>query len=207
MMLIFAPTSSIWVGKFGNKRVVATGLGIVAISLLLVSGLTPGTPTVLIIGATMVMGVGMANIMAPATDSIMGSLPRAKAGVGSAVNDTTRQTGGAFGVAVLGSLLASRYSGEITRLLGTHIAPEVKDNVAAAHGYALKVLSGQPDVQQRIIDASNHAFVSGFHMAAIAGACVIAATALAVLKFLPARGDEMGSGVPHDAQATADISG
>jgi hypothetical protein len=155
----------------------------------------------------MVMGTGMANIMAPATDSIMGSLPRTKAGVGSAVNDTTRQTGGAFGVAVLGSLLASRYSGEITRLLGTHIAPEVKDNVAAAHGYALKALGGQPDLQHRVIEASNHAFVSGFHMAAVVGACVIAFTALAVLKFLPARGDEMGSGVPDDAHAPANVSG
>ena len=207
MMLIFAPTSSVWVGKFGNKRVVATGLGIVAISLVLVSRLTPDTATILIIGATMVMGVGMANIMAPATDSIMGSLPRAKAGVGSAVNDTTRQTGGAFGVAVLGSLLASRYSGQITHILGDNIAPAVKDNVSAAHGFALKQLAGQPDLQHRIIDASNHAFVSGFHMAAVVGACVIVLTALAVLKFLPARGDEMGSGAPDDVHAAANISG
>ncbi len=207
MMLIFAPTSSVWVGKFGNKRVVATGLGIVAVSLVLVSRLTPDTATILIIGATMVMGVGMANIMAPATDSIMGSLPRAKAGVGSAVNDTTRQTGGAFGVAVLGSLLASRYSSQITHILGENIAPAVKDNVSAAHGYALKQLAGQPDLQHRIIDASNHAFVSGFHMAAVAGACVILLTAIAVLKFLPARGDEMGSGAPDDTHATANISG
>src|SRR3546814_15322207 len=58
---------------------------------------------------SMVMGLGMANIKAPATDSIMGSLPRAKAGVGSAVNDTTRQAGGAVGVAVPGSVLASRF--------------------------------------------------------------------------------------------------
>ncbi|MBA2609053.1 MAG: MFS transporter [Actinobacteria bacterium] len=207
MMLTFAPTSSIWVGKFGNKRVVATGLGIVAISLLLVSRLTPDTPTILIIGTTMMMGVGMANIMAPATDSIMGSLPRAKAGVGSAVNDTTRQTGGAFGVAVLGSLLASRYSSEVTHILGTHIAGEVKDNVGAAHAYALTALRDQPELQRRIVDAANTAFVSGFHLAAIVGACVIALTAIAVLKFLPARGDEMGSGTPDDAHVAADVGG
>jgi len=207
MMLIFAPTSSIWIGKFGNKRVVATGLGIVTVSLLLVSRLTPVTPTILIIGATMVMGVGMANIMAPATDSIMGSLPRAKAGVGSAVNDTTRQTGGAFGVAVLGSLLASRYSGRITEILGHEVPAAVKDNVGAAHGYALTQLRDQPEQMNRIIDAANNAFVSGFHLAAIAGACVIALTAVAVLKFLPARGDEQGSGVPDDAGAAADVAG
>ena len=53
----------------------------------------------------MVMAVGMALTMAPATESIMGSLPLAKAGVGSAVNDTTRQVGGALGVAIVGSVL------------------------------------------------------------------------------------------------------
>ena len=50
----------------------------------------------------MIMAVGMGLTMAPATESVMGSLPRAKAGVGSAVNDTTRQVGGALGVAVIG---------------------------------------------------------------------------------------------------------
>ena len=207
MMLIFAPMSSIWVGKFGNKRVVATGLGIVAISLLLVSGLTPSTATVLIIGATVVMGMGMANIMAPATDSIMGSLPRAKAGVGSAVNDTTRQTGGAFGVAVLGSLLASRYSGRITQILGAHVAGPVKDNVGAAHGYALTALRDQPDLQHRIISASDSAFVSGFHLAALAGAGVITLTALAVLRWLPARATEELSAFPDDVRAPANVAG
>ena len=53
------------------------------------------------------LGVGMGLAMAPATDSIMGSLPREKAGVGSAVNDTTREVGGALGVAILGSILAA----------------------------------------------------------------------------------------------------
>ena len=62
-----------------------------------------------VIGVTMLMGLGMANVLAPCTDSIMGSLPRAKAGVGSAVNDTTRQMGGAVGVAVFGSLMASHF--------------------------------------------------------------------------------------------------
>ena len=53
------------------------------------------------------MAIGMGLVMAPATESIMGSLPRAKAGVGSAVNDTTRQVGGALGVAVVGSVMTS----------------------------------------------------------------------------------------------------
>ena len=137
----------------------------------------------------------------------MGSLPRAKAGVGSAVNDTTRQTGGAFGVAVLGSLLASRYSGRITEILGSHIAGPIKDNVGAAHGYALTALRGQPEAQHRVIDAANSAFVSGFHLAAIAGACVIALTAVAVLRWLPARAPAEPSAFPDDGRLAANVSG
>jgi EmrB/QacA subfamily drug resistance transporter len=209
VMLVFAPLSPNWVARWGNKLVVATGLFIVASSLALISLLDQNTPTLAVIAATMVMGGGMANIMAPATDSIMGSLPRAKAGVGSAVNDTTRQIGGAFGVAVLGSILASRYTGRITHLLGANspVINAVKDNVGFAHGFALTRLGDQPELQHRVIDASNKAFVSGFHLAAVVGSVVLVLTALAVLRWLPARPPEEGSGFPQDAHAAAPVSG
>ena len=64
-----------------------------------------------------VMAIGFAQILAPATESILGSLPREKAGVGSAMNDTTRQIGGAIGVAVLGSIVASTYRSQMATKL------------------------------------------------------------------------------------------
>jgi EmrB/QacA subfamily drug resistance transporter len=210
VMLVFAPLSPRWVGKFGNKFVVASGLGIVALSLASIALLDQFTAVWMVIGATMIMGLGMANVMAPATDSIMGSLPRAKAGVGSAVNDTTRQTGGAFGVAVLGSLLASRYTGRITSILGKDapLLPAVKNNVAQAHGFANKTLGGVPTLQAHIIDASNRAFVSGFHYAALVGVFVLLVTAAAVLRFLPSRpADEpdVPLVLPDDAHVAANV--
>ncbi len=210
VMLVCAPMSSIWVGKFGNKVVVAAGLTIVAGSLALIGLLGIDTPTIAVIGATMIMGLGMANIMAPATDSIMGSLPRAKAGVGSAVNDTTRQTGGAFGVAVLGSLLASRYSGRVTELLGNvPFLEHVKNNVAEAHGYAATRLADQPDLQHRVIEASNKAFMHAFHTTSVVGVGVILLTALAVLRFLPARATDGPEelALPDHAHAGANVGG
>ena len=66
-----------------------------------------------VILVSMVLGLGMANIMAPATDSIMGSLPPEKAGVGSAMNDTTREIGGALGVAIMGSITSAVYTTRI----------------------------------------------------------------------------------------------
>ena len=208
MMMIFAPLSPRWVGKFGNKFVVATGLGIVALCLAMTSRLDQHTDVWAVVAVTMIMGIGMANIMAPATDSIMGSLPRAKAGVGSAVNDTTRQIGGAFGVAVLGSLLASRYSTRITDILGSDspVLDAVRDNVGAAHSFAMARLGDTPELQQHVIDASNRAFVSGLHFATVVGVFVLLATAAAVLRFLPSRPpDADPSGFPHDAQAATNI--
>ena len=74
---------------------------------------TASPPLLVLIVLTFVQGAGMANVVPPATESIMSSLPREKAGVGSAVSNTIRQVGGALGVAVLGAMLAAVYRGEI----------------------------------------------------------------------------------------------
>ena len=208
VMMVFAPLSPRWVGRWGNKFVVATGLTLSALSMACITLLTQGTPVWMVIGVTMLQGVAMANIMAPATDSIMGALPRAKAGVGSAVNDTTRQTGGAFGVAVLGSLLASRYSSKIVTILGSAspLLPAVRNNVAAAHVFAN--LPANAEVRHRIIDASNRAFMSGYHFAAAGGTIVLLLTAAAVLRYLPSRpSDDPNSALPDDAEIPAHVGG
>ena len=71
-----------------------------------------------------ILAAGMGLVMAPATDSVMGSLPLAKAGVGSAVNDTTRQVGGALGVAIIGSVVSSVYGSKIADFFAGTPAPK-----------------------------------------------------------------------------------
>ena len=105
----FAPQAPKFVDRFGTKRVIVTGLLIVAIALCFYASDTIMSSVVGGILVRIMFGAGMGLTTAPATESIMGSLPPGKAGVGSAVNDTTRQTGGALGVAVLGSIFALRY--------------------------------------------------------------------------------------------------
>src|SRR3954452_17136831 len=134
--MIAAPLSSVWVRRWGNKWVVTTGLLIVAMSYALLTQIDANATALQVIGVRMLMGLGMGNVMAPCTDSIMGSLPRAKAGVGSAVNDTTRQFGGAVGVAVFGSIMASHYTSEVTSKLSAALPRDllsvVSDNVGRA---------------------------------------------------------------------------
>ena len=77
-----------------------------------------------------ILAVGMGLVMAPATDSVMGSLPLAKAGVGSAVNDTTRQVGGALGVAIVGSVVSSMYGSKIADFFAGKPAPKAAVDAA-----------------------------------------------------------------------------
>ena len=113
-LMIAAPTSAGLVRAFGTKRIVAAGLLLVAVALLLFSRVTTTSGYGLVGAVLVIVGLGMGLAMAPATDSIMGSVPPAKAGVGSAMNDTTREIGGALGVAILGSITNAVYSSTIT---------------------------------------------------------------------------------------------
>ena len=134
------------------------------------------------------LAIGLAQILAPATESIMGSLPREKAGVGSAMNDTTRQIGGAIGVAVLGSIVASTYQSQMATKLDGKVRASVvhaaSDSVGGAIGAARDVAA--PAARQ-VIAAAQSSFVSGLHVAVIVGAAIIALGALGVLRWLPAR--------------------
>ncbi|MGI8755960.1 MAG: MFS transporter, partial [Acidimicrobiales bacterium] len=137
VIMIAAPLSSVWVQRVGSKVVIAAGLTTVAIAMALFTTFDVNSSMLWVIVVSMVLGLGMGNVMAPATDSIMGSLPRAKAGVGSAVNDTTRQVGGAVGVAVFGSLLASRYSsgvrGDLRGVLPARTLGQASDSIGRAY--------------------------------------------------------------------------
>ncbi len=207
MLMVFAPMSNTWVQRWGNKRVVATGLAIVSSSFVLFLTMSPDSSALQIIGITMVMGLGMANIMAPCTDSIMGSLPRAKAGVGSAVNDTTRQMGGAVGVAVFGSLMSSHFSNAMGDKLGAvlpgPLLESVRDNVGQAIGVA-RSAPGAEGFAGQIVDAANDSFVGGLHLVGLVAAGVTFLACLGVIKYLPARPRDDEEGAPTSGEPAPD---
>jgi EmrB/QacA subfamily drug resistance transporter len=192
VMVVLAPMSARLVERFGSKLVLGSGLVTVSAGVASMSLFTPGTPTWLIILSTMVFASGMANTMAPATESIMGSLPREKAGVGSAVNDTTRQVGGAIGVALIGSLLASRYGGRVEADLGgaglpADVLDDVSGNIQDAVGTG-RGIGGE--LGARIIDVSQQAFMSGMRLSVLVAAGITLVAAVGVFRWLPARAPE-----------------
>ena len=190
VLMIFAPLSNVWVQRLGNKVVVTAGLLIVTASLVAFTAFQPDSSVALVIAVTALLGLGMANVLAPCTDSIMGSLPRAKAGVGSAVNDTTRQMGGAVGVAVFGSLMASHFHSTIVTKIGSTIPAgilqQVRDNVGQAVGVARESPAAQR-YAARIVPAAKDSFVGGLHTIGLVAAAITLAAAIGVAVFLPAR--------------------
>jgi EmrB/QacA subfamily drug resistance transporter len=197
-LMTFAFLSPRFVRFAGNKLVVATGLLLVAASLFGFLTLNAGSSMLDVIIVTVLMGVGMGNVMSPATESIMGALPREKAGVGSAMNDTTRQVGGAIGVAVLGSILSSQYGPNLaSRLRGKVPAPLItgaRDSV----GRAIDVVSRAPGARYRaqIISAAHQSFIGGLHLASVVAAVIVLVAAAGVLRWLPARAVDVGEDGP-----------
>jgi EmrB/QacA subfamily drug resistance transporter len=186
-LMIVAPLSARVVEQLGSKVVVATGLGLVALAMVLCIGLDVGTPYSQIVWRMLLLAVGMGLTMAPATDSVMGSLPLAKAGVGSAVNDTTRQVGGALGVAIVGSVMASIYGSKIVDLFaGTNAPAEAVTAAKGSLGGALEVADKAGALGPHIESVARGGFVDGMHAASLvtAGAALIGA--IVVLLFLPA---------------------
>ena len=188
-MLLVAPMSPRVVERVGTKLVVGTGLLLAAAGLLIVSGVpvTQGYPQ--LVGGMIVLAVGMGLVMAPATESIMGSLPRSKAGVGSAMNDTTRQMGGALGVAIIGSVLASSYRpGVVSKLQALHapgsVVAAARDSIGGAVDAANTL--AQP-LRGHVISASRVEFVHAFRGSLLVATLVLLVAAGVVFGLLPAR--------------------
>jgi MFS family permease len=210
LLLIVAPLSPRLVEKVGTKIVVGVGLLLAAGGLVYVSQLpvTDGYPKLL--AGLVVTAIGMALVMAPATESIMGSLPKSKAGVGSAMNDTTRQMGGALGVAVIGSLFASAYRpGVADKIAAAGAPPSVVHAARDSLGSALEAARTLPGpLAAHVADISRNAFVDALGPAMLLAAGVLLVAAGIVFAFLPARARDhaaatSGTGAAPDAAGVA----
>ena len=128
--------------RFGTRAVVASGLLVVAVALAGYQTLGIITPIWVLGGLFFIQGAGMGTVMPPATEAVMSVVPRERAGSGSALTNTTRQVAAALGVAVLGSILAQAYRGQ----LGPHLTalPAQATVAAPAAGAAEAASHAEP---------------------------------------------------------------
>ena len=169
--------------------VVSTGLALVACGIALFAFLNAGSGSGQVALTLIVLSTGMGMAMVPATNAIMGALPLGKAGVGSAVNDTSQEIGNALGVAVLGSVLAAGYRAAIDRSgilasLPASIKTLVHDSIGDATVIASH-LGGAPG--QAIANAARSAFISGMISTVLIAAGISLCGALVALIFLPSK--------------------
>ena len=186
-MMVAAPSSAKFVERFGNRKVVSTGLLILGLGLLLLAQSDVDTPYWHLVVAIVTMALGMGLSMAPSTTGIMASLPLRKAGVGSAVNDTTRELGGALGVAVLGSLLASKFTAALPASVD-QLPAAAQTAVRSSLGGALGVARTLPPaIGEPLAAAAKSSYVDAMSVSLVAAAFVVVATAVMVRRFYPDR--------------------
>jgi hypothetical protein len=162
------------------------GGGLLALGLWLKAD----TSYVLLIPVFIIMGHGMGATMAPMTAAVMNSVGPQRAGLGSAMTNTSREVGGVFGIALLGTILTTKLKSTFAPALATLGLPATQQAAIAAsasHGTlepaALRGLS--PEQVAAVQQVFGQSFMDGFHLALIFGACVLLVAAFVANRFIP----------------------
>ena len=190
------------VERAGTTAVVAAGLAIFAAGLAWASTVDAATPYLQIAEQMVLLGGGLGLTTAPATEAVMGSLSTSKAGIGSAVNDTTRELGGTLGVAIVGSVFASVYSGRLGAAAPlTALPADVRSTMTNSMAAAYRVIGQLPAAQTaNVRSAVDHAFLGGMQIGSLVCAAIALAAAVVVAVVLPARTHRSASEFTEQAQ-------
>jgi MFS transporter, DHA2 family, multidrug resistance protein len=185
-----APVAPILARRLGTKIIVPAGLMLMGAGFFIASTVGSDTPFFgPVIGSMLLMAIGLGLATAPSTDAILAVLAPGKAGVGSAVNDVTRELGGTFGVAVVGAVFASVYGPQLTLLLH-HLRLPAPALAAARQSpaAALEIATHAPaSAHPTIINAAHQAFVHGLSRGSLVCAAAVALAAIFAFLVLPRR--------------------
>lgn len=196
VMIPASVTAPRLVARFGTRLVASGGMVIVAVAMMLLAALTADSGYGELVVAMSVMAVGLGLTATPMTNLIMSSVPRSHAGVGSAMNDTTREVGTTLGVAILGSVLSSAYVSHLPREIGmlpAEAAGLVRDSIGGAY-YVAGQIGGS--IGQQLTEAATGAWMQGTRLAFHVGAGI--AVLAAVISFLFLSRDDLDIEGPDD---------
>lgn len=209
MVAVMMPTSTLApriAGRLGTRTTMLAGLGVAGGGLALLAARASVEGGYLsVLPGLIVMGAGMGLTMTPSTEAITEALPADRQGVASALNDTSREVGGAVGMALLGSILAGGYRGALADRAGGLPAPVV-EHASEGIGQALAA-AGHPDTpldaagRAELVDAAQHAFVDGWTGSMWVGVTIVAAAFV----YVAVRGPRtrQAAGAPADTNTAA----
>jgi EmrB/QacA subfamily drug resistance transporter len=177
LLTVVAPFGAWSFGRFGGRRVIVSGLLVAAAGALAMNAAEVDSTFVPILIALMLISLGI-GILAPGTTSmVMNALPQEQAGMASGAQSTTRQLGGALGIAVLGSLLSVRYSSSLAmRLAGVHLSNYLSGG-SRSLAAALDLAHGAGANRAELVEIARSAFVDGVHLVGTVAAIASAACA------------------------------
>jgi EmrB/QacA subfamily drug resistance transporter len=184
LMMVASPFVPNIVKKFGTRWTVTAGLTLVAAAFVIMSQWPVSPSYIQIIASMAVMMTGMALTMTPATTMMMSAVPRNRAGMGSAMNDTTRELGGALGVAVLGSVLGTAYSNKIAESV-TQLPGQMQDIAENSLAGALVIAEKLGPAGTSLADAAKVAWMNGLSEAMLIAAGIVAVAAIITAIWLP----------------------
>jgi EmrB/QacA subfamily drug resistance transporter len=205
-LAFFAPRSSKLVDRLGGKVVCSGGMLLTAAAFAIYQVIGVDTNIWVLEILLLMQGIGLANVVAPATNSILSVVPQAKAGAGAAVNNTVRQVGGALGVAVIGTVLASTYGSHLGSAVN-QLPAQVRATAHESIGATQQILEkSPPKLRASVEPAANDAYITALHDAALVSAAGALLGAVAVAIWLPGKkpdDDETGDAGPARAPTRA----
>jgi EmrB/QacA subfamily drug resistance transporter len=201
-LMIGAPASVPLSRRIGTRGVLCTGLGTIGLGLGLMTILQAQSTAALVFMIAVILGGGIGLSVAPATASVMATLPTSRAGVGAAINTVTRETGGALGIAVLGSILTWQYGKTISTWMQMHgVVKPIQGTVRASLGGALSVAHHAPStIGPALAKASNAAFLHAIHVTVLVGLGVVTLGIALAGTLLPPRGGQTDAVIPGQAE-------
>jgi DHA2 family multidrug resistance protein-like MFS transporter len=200
--IVVSPRSAPLAERIGNGRTIALGLLIVGAGMAVMSQVTTGTSYLVLALALVLLAAGIGITAAPATGSIMSAVPLAKAGIGSAMNDTTREVGGALGIAVFGSIVNSLYRASID-LGGLDLPASATSQIRDSVGGAASAASQAGVDGGTVIDRAASAFSHAFDQMAVISVAISVAAAIVVLRTFTSVKERAAAEANADADAEA----
>lgn len=186
-MVVVAPRSPKLSEALGKRGAIVVGLLVQAVGFTILATVGLDTSYLVIVVSMMLLAAGMATLMPAGSEAIVSSLPPSKAGVGSAVNDTTREVGGALGIAVLGTLLSSGYRSGVEEAAAP-LPDEARELAEDGIGGAFRVAQQSGDLE--LVDAARDAFIDGMSLAFTVAAVIGVVAAGIIFARYPRKGHE-----------------
>ncbi len=183
---IFSALSFWYVPKLGLRLVLFIGTLLMAVGFACMYGLSLHSTYSEFAWPTLILATGIGMCTAPTTSAIMGAVPDEKQGVASAVNDTSREMGGALGIAVAGSILAGRYTHELAPRLADFPAP-VRGPAGDSLAKAVELAARLGPQGSQLATLSKTAFLTALHASTITLAVIVGIAAVLIALWAPGR--------------------